>query len=114
MIASFDSGAPALNLLRPPSLVTLALLATSTVGCAPAIYAAHSGSASRELERARAADAANLAPYEYFYAEAMLHKAREDAGESAYQDAIEYARLAHESAEQARDRARAAMREQGR
>lgn len=94
--------------------LALAVLTTTMVGCAPAIYMANTGPANRGLERARAADAPNLAPYEYYYAEAMLSKAREDAGEAAYQDAIEYARLADEAAEQAVDRARAAMREQGR
>lgn len=86
----------------------------ASAGCAPAIYAARVGPASRALERARLADAPNLAPYEYYYAEAFLHKAREDAGEAAYQDAIAYARIARASAEEARERATAVMRESGR
>lgn len=94
-------------------IAVLAALSAST-GCAPAIYAARVGPASRALERARQVDAPNLAPYEYFYAEAFLHKAREDAGEAAYQDAIAYARIARESAEDAIERSGAAMRESGR
>lgn len=91
----------------------LAVLTAST-GCAPAIYAARVGPASRAVERARQVDAPNLAPYEYYYAEAFLHKAREDAGEAAYQDAIAYARIARESADAAIERASAVMRESGR
>lgn len=103
-----------MSYLRTRFLAIVAIASATATGCGPALYAAHSSPASRELERARAAHADSLAPYEYYYAEAMLAKAREDAGEAAYQDAIAYARLAEESAEQAVERARAAMREQGR
>lgn len=89
-------------------------LALAGVGCAPAIYAARVGPASRSLEQARLADAPTLAPYEYYYAEACLHQAREDAGEAHYQDAIEYATAAREHADRALERTRASMRESGR
>lgn len=90
------------------------LLSVLGSGCAPAIYAAHSGSASRAVERARLAHAADLAPYDYYYADACLHQARVDAGEAHYQDAIEYARAAREHAELALERSRNSMRETGR
>jgi len=94
-------------------LSVIASLSTAT-GCGPAIYAANSGAASRALERASHANAASLAPYDYYYAEAFLHKAREEAGEAAYQDAIAYARIARDSAESASEHAGAAMRETSR
>lgn len=90
------------------------MLAILSTGCGPAIYAANQAQATRALARARSADAPNFAPYEYYYAEAFLHKAREEGGEAAYQDAIDYARIAEDSATLAVERARAAMRETGR
>lgn len=103
-----------MSYLRTRFLALVAVVSATATGCGPTLYMANSGRAGRELERARAANADTLAPYEFYYAEAMYSKAREDAGEAAYQDAIQYARLAEESAQQAVDRARAAMREQGR
>jgi hypothetical protein len=97
-------------------VVAVALAGSSVlgVGCAPAIYAARVGPASRAVERARLADAPTLAPYEYYYADACLHQARQDAGEAHYQDAIEYADAAREHAELALERTRASLRESGR
>lgn len=88
-------------------LVTLACAS----GCGPLIYATNIGSASRAVERARSADAATYAPYELYLAEAHLHKAREEAGESAYQDAVDYARIAEEQADRALEIARQHARE---
>ena len=100
-----------MNSLAKCFVLLLALLAQA---CGPAIYAANQAQASRALSRAREAEAPNFAPYEYYTAEAFLAKAREDAGEAAYQDAIAYARIADEAATHAVTRARAAMRETGR
>jgi hypothetical protein len=82
------------------------MLAACASGCGPLIYAANITPASRAVERARQADAATYAPYEFYFAEAHLHKAREEAGEAAYQDAIDYARIAEASAEEALEIAR--------
>jgi hypothetical protein len=90
------------------------LVALSSTGCGPTIYTAKIASASRAVEQARVAGAPEDAPYEYYYAEAHLHKAREEAGESSYQDAIDFARTATEYGRKARDLSRRRMREEGR
>lgn len=95
-------------------LVAALALALGATGCGPLIYASRAGAASRAVERARHAGAAESAPYEFYTAEAYLHKAREDAGEAAYQDAIAYARIARESADEASERAAEAGQGQGR
>lgn len=96
-----------------PLLISL-LTALLFSGCGPTIYTSNVLSASRSVEAARHVDAATHAPYEYYYAEEHLKKAREEASESNYEAAIEYARVAKEYSEKARDRARAQMRESGR
>lgn len=92
--------------LSRPGLVCLAVCAILGTGCGPVIYASRVVKAEHSVERARAVGAADYAPYEFFYAEAHLHKAREDAGEAAYQDAIRYARTARTFAERSIELAR--------
>lgn len=93
------------------ALAASATLAAYASGCGPLLYAANIAPASRAVERARQADAATYAPYELYLAEAHLHKAREEAGESAYQDAVDYARIAEEQADRALEIARQRGRE---
>jgi hypothetical protein len=83
-------------------------------GCGPTFYLVNVTPASRVVEEAREAGAAEHAPYEYFYAEAHLVKAREEAAEANYQDAIRFAGVAEEYGVKARDLARRRMRELGR
>lgn len=64
------------------------------VACGGVAYTARIISASQAVEQAREAGAAELAPYEYHYAVENLDKAREEAGEAEYQDAVEFAGLA--------------------
>ena len=84
------------------------------LGCAPTIYSVHVLPAARAVSQAQEAGAATHAPYELYYAQAYLEQAREDAGESAYQDAIRNAKVAEEFGVKARDLARRRLREQGR
>ncbi len=90
------------------------LLAAVGTACGPTIYTAKILPAARAVEQARVAEAPENAPYEYYYAEAHLHKAREEAGESSYQDAVDFARTAAEYGTKARDLSRQRMREMGR
>jgi hypothetical protein len=83
-------------------------------GCGPTLYSANVHKASKRVESARHAHAAEHAPFEYYYAVENLEKAREEAGHASYQSAIEYARVAKEYGEKARDLARRRMREMGR
>ncbi|NLE47900.1 MAG: DUF4398 domain-containing protein [Sandaracinaceae bacterium] len=99
--------------LRLSLLITL-LAGLLFSGCGPTIYTSNVLSASRSVEAARHVGAATHAPYEFYFAEEHLKKAREEASESNYEAAIEYAKVAKEYSEKARERARAQMRESGR
>lgn len=70
--------------------------------------------ASRVVEEAGEARAAEHAPYEYYYARAHLDEARQEASQGHYQDAVEYAETAEEYGNKARDLARRRFREMGR
>lgn len=83
-------------------------------GCGPALYTINVMPASRAVEQAREAGAPEHAPYEYYYADAHLRKAREEAAEASYQDAMRYADIAEEHGVKARDLARRRLREMGR
>ena len=77
-------------------------------------YTIHILPAALAVEQAREADAAEHAPYEFYYAREHLRKAREEAAEASYQDAGRFARVAEEFGVKARDLARRRMREMGR
>ena len=96
--------------LWPLLLVTGSILG----GCGPALYTLNIMPAARAVEEASQSDAAEHAPYEYFFARAHLDKAREEASEASYQDAIRYANVADEYGTKGRDLARRRMREMGR
>lgn len=96
------------------TLVSLVLVVVFVSGCGPLIYAGNITPASRAIERAREAGAELYAPYEFHLAQAHLHKAREEAGEASYQDAIDYARIAEEQADAALEITRERARELGR
>jgi hypothetical protein len=83
-------------------------------GCGPTLYSANVHKAHKTVESARHAHAAEHAPFEYHFAVEHLEKAREEAGHASYQSAIEYAKVAKEYGEKARDLARRRMREMGR
>jgi len=82
--------------------------------CGPALYSFNIIPASQTVGQAEQANAAEHAPYEYFYARSYLDKAREEAAEANYQDAIRFAERANEFGTKARDLARRRMREMGR
>lgn len=79
---------------RTTRAVPLVLALSAAVGCGGVAYTARIISASQAVEQAREAGASELAPYEYHYALENLDKAREEAGEAEYQDAVEFAGLA--------------------
>jgi hypothetical protein len=74
----------------------LMLLAVAT-GCGPIEYISMvTFQASRAVQEARAARAADLAPYEYTAAVEYLHKAREVGGYARYHEAITFGQKARE------------------
>lgn len=84
-------------LLSPPLLLA--------AGCGPVQSAAWMMDAEVALQSARTAGAAEKAPYELTSAELYLHKAREELGYSEYEVALDFARKATRSAQEARERA---------
>jgi len=87
----------------------LALLALAALGaCGPVQSTGSLIDAEVEIEAARSAGAPTAAPYEFTAAEAYLHKAREVAGYSRYDDATSYASKARDIAIEAKKKAIAA------
>lgn len=70
-------------------------------GCGPVLYTTEVDSAESAVEAAREHNARWYAPYEYYYAEAHLEKAREEAASSDYEDAIRFAKVATEYGQRA-------------
>ena len=83
--------------------LVLALLFSGCVG--PMWSTADIMAAENALEQAKAADAEQLAPYEYHMAQEMLRKAQEEWGYADYGMSREFAEKAKESAEKARAKA---------
>lgn len=89
------------------------LLAAGASGCGPVWYTAEIISAESIVSEAEHADAADRSPYEYYLAREYLVKAREQASEASYEDAVHYAQEAHRAGALARDQARASLRDDG-
>jgi Domain of unknown function (DUF4398) len=83
------------------ALVALSVLCSLTVGCGPALYTAGIRSAEQKLQSARDENARWYAPYEYYFAEAHLQQAREEAAQASYEDAVRYAKTARDYGERA-------------
>jgi hypothetical protein len=84
-------------------LLGVAALCGGVLGCGPVEYLNQvTRRAATAMAAAEKVDAEKLAPYEYWTSHEFLHKARELAGYSRYQLAIEYGRKAEEAALKAR------------
>jgi hypothetical protein len=84
--------------------VTLCCAALMLGGCGGTLYAVRAGKVSSELELAQRDGAAESAPYEYYFAEAQLSKARSEAAEADYGDALSLLDEAEVYTQRARDR----------
>lgn len=100
--------------VRWTSWLVLLPVALSSTGCGAVLYTANVAPASSSVEQARLAEAETRAPYEYYLAQAYLEKAREEAAEANYQDAIRFAEASEQNATRAIELARRNMRETGR
>jgi len=76
-------------------------LGAGALGCGNALYAARVTQASEEVARAEQLGAATRAPYEYYFAQEHLRKARTEATEADYGDAIALAEAAYDYASRA-------------
>ena len=88
--------------------IALLGLGVASTGCGAVVYTADVISAGSAVAEAEAAGAAELSPYEFYAAREYLTKAREEASEAAYEDAIRFADEAGRLGRLARDQARAA------
>src|SRR5688572_22519600 len=82
-------------------LAALSALCALASGCGPSLYTAGIRTAEQKLQSARDENARWYAPYEYYFAEAHLHQAREEAAQASYEDAIRYAKTARDYGERA-------------
>ncbi|MSP23862.1 MAG: hypothetical protein EXR75_01600 [Myxococcales bacterium] len=93
----------------------MGLVAATQGGCiVGGVYAYKANSAAASLEQAKVLGADRLAGFEYYFAEANLEKAMEEAAEASYGDAILFCDLANEFAEKAIVNAKAAHESGGR
>lgn len=83
-------------------------------GCGNGLYSIQVLSASSKLEEARELGAEQHASYEYYMAKEHLDKARTEAAEADYGDAIDLSEEAEKYAEKAITRTRAAHNGAGR
>jgi hypothetical protein len=96
------------------AMALVLFLACSTTGCGGVLYATQSNAAAGKLEQAREVGAELRAPYEYYLAREHMAKAREEASQGQYGDAIDLAEIAEEYADRAIRLAREAKRGAGR
>lgn len=98
------------------AVATLLVVAAASfgVGCGNTLYAISANSASSKVEEARELGAEEYAPYEYYYAQAHLEKAKREAAEADYGDATNLADEAEEYADKAIRLSRDARRGAGR
>jgi hypothetical protein len=87
--------------MRAPSWFVMLGGCLSWVGCGNAIYAVRIARASDELARAEQLDAERRAPYEYHYALEHLRKARTEAEQADFGDALRLAEVARDYASRA-------------
>lgn len=83
-------------------------------GCGNAFYVVYASGATNKLEEAKELGAEEYAAYEYWMAREYLVKARSEAAEADYSDAITLAKESREFSDKAVDLARAAHRGAGR
>ena len=92
----------------------VALTGAASAGCGNTLYVFRVNAASNKLEEAKELGAEKLAPYEYYFAAEHLGKARTEAAEADYSDAIDFAEVAEEHADKAIRLARDSHRGAGR
>jgi hypothetical protein len=101
----------------PPrrQLRALALFSLFFIGCGPVLYLREvSTRAAGALGQAKADGAERYAPYEFTKASLYYDKAREDAGHSQFQSAVDWGRRSQDCSARASALARAAQAQHAR
>jgi hypothetical protein len=91
-------------------MVALTVALGAGTACGPVQSTAYLLDAEVQIEAARTAGADKLAPYEWTSANLYIHKAREEVGYSDFETGVEYAGKASKFANQAKDKAMAAVK----
>ena len=94
--------------------ILIVILTCAGLSCGPAMYSHHILRASGALAQAEEADAEELAPYEYHYADEHLKQARREVGHSDFSAAVKCAKIATEYGNKAIEIANRRRREEGR
>ena len=89
---------------NPVCVLALVCCSFACLACGPVSYALDMHSAEHIVSEARAENADYYAPYELHYAEAQLEKAREEAAEGHYEDALQMVSAAEAYGRQALER----------
>jgi len=95
-------------------MLALGVLALVLPGCGHGLFAIQARSAASKLAEARELHAPDLAPYEYYLAAAHLEKAKQEAAEADYGDAIDLAEASEAYADRAIELSRKARQGAGR
>lgn len=90
------------------------LLGLGAIGCGNTFFVVYANQAANKLEEARELGAEEYAAYEFWMAREYLTKARSEAAEADYSDAINLAQDSEEFSDKAIQLARAAHRGAGR
>jgi uncharacterized protein DUF4398 len=98
---------------RATRLLAVLVLLGAAGACGPVQSTAYLLDAEVQIEAARTAGADKLAPYEWTSANLYIHKAREEVGYSDFETGVEYAGKASKFANEARDKAMAAVKSEG-
>lgn len=109
-----QGGVPHSGYVRLTLGALLVGLLAPSLGCGNTLYAISSGSASSKLEEARELNAEQYAPYEFHLAQEHLTKAKSEAAEADYSDALNLAEAAEGYADRAIRLSREARRGAGR
>lgn len=96
------------------STALILLVCIFCFSCGPVHYSVHILRASAALAQAEESDAAELAPYEFYYADEHLKQARREVGHSDFQAAAKCGRIAHEYGTKAVEISNRRRREEGR
>lgn len=91
---------------RIGTLAAIVLSSSVLGGCGAVYYTAQIHSAESRVEQARAVGAEQYAPYEFYFAEEHLKKAKTEASEASYGEAATYAEVSEEYARKAIDLAK--------
>jgi len=95
-------------------IALIAVLGCAVMSCGPVHYSVHVIRASAALAEAEESNAAEMAPYEFYYADEHMKQARREVGYSDFQAAAKCAKIATEYGNKATSISNRRRQEEGR